>query len=147
MTIAAPGNTVLLHYTGTLDDGTIFDSSRERDPLRFTIGRGEVIPGFEEAVIGMAVGERKTFTIPSDAAYGPQRDDLVMVVGREQFPPEIEFAVGQQYPVEVAEGQVVMVTVTALTEEAVTLDANHPLAGRDLTFAIEVVAVEEGSGE
>ncbi|NVO67959.1 FKBP-type peptidyl-prolyl cis-trans isomerase [Methanofollis tationis] len=138
---AAQGSTVLLHYTGTLEDGTEFDSSRGGDPLQFTVGGGEVIPGFEEAVVGMAQGETKTFTIPADEAYGPRRDDLVMQVARDQFPPEIDFAVGQQYPVEVNEGQVVLVTVAALDDETVTLDANHPLAGKDLTFAVEVVTV------
>ncbi len=142
MTKAAQGSTVLLHYTGTLEDGTEFDSSRGGDPLQFTVGGGEVIPGFEEAVVGMAPGETKTFTIPADEAYGPRRDDLVMQVARDQFPPEIDFAVGQQYPVEVNEGQVVLVTVAALDSETVTLDANHPLAGKDLTFAVEVVTVE-----
>lgn len=141
MTKAAQGSTVLLHYTGTLEDGTEFDSSRGGDPLQFTVGGGEVIPGFEEAVVGMAPGETKTFTIPADEAYGPRRDDLVMQVARDQFPPEIDFAVGQQYPVEVNEGQVVLVTVAALDSETVTLDANHPLAGKDLTFAVEVVTV------
>lgn len=142
MTKAAQGSTVLLHYTGTLEDGTEFDSSRGGDPLRFTVGAGEVIPGFEEAVSGMAPGETRTFTIPADEAYGPRRDDLVMQVPLDQFPPEIDFAVGQQYPVEVNEGQVVLVTVAALDSETVTLDANHPLAGKALTFAVEVVAVE-----
>lgn len=142
MTKAAQDSTVLLHYTGTLEDGTEFDSSRGGDPLQFTVGGGEVIPGFEEAVVGMAPGETKTFTIPADEAYGPRRDDLVMQVARDQFPPEIDFAVGQQYPVEVNEGQVVLVTVAALDSETVTLDANHPLAGKDLTFAVEVVTVE-----
>lgn len=141
MTKAAQGSTVLLHYTGSLEDGTEFDSSRGGDPLQFTVGGGEVIPGFEEAVVGMAPGETKTFTIPADEAYGPRRDDLVMQVARDQFPPEIDFAVGQQYPVEVNEGQVVLVTVAALDNETVTLDANHPLAGKDLTFAVEVVTV------
>ena len=142
MTKASQGSTVLLHYTGTLEDGTEFDSSRGGDPLQFTVGGGEVIPGFEEAVVGMDPGETKTFTIPADEAYGPRRDDLVMQVARDQFPPEIDFAVGQQYPVEVNEGQVVLVTVAALDSETVTLDANHPLAGKDLTFAVEVVTVE-----
>ncbi|EJG06206.1 peptidylprolyl isomerase FKBP-type [Methanofollis liminatans DSM 4140] len=142
MTKATQDSTVLLHYTGTLEDGTEFDSSRGGDPLQFTVGGGEVIPGFEEAVVGMAPGETKTFTIPADEAYGPRRDDLVMQVARDQFPPEIDFAVGQQYPVEVNEGQVVLVTVAALDSETVTLDANHPLAGKDLTFAVEVVTVE-----
>jgi peptidylprolyl isomerase len=141
MTKAAQGSTVLLHYTGTLEDGTEFDSSRGGDPLRFTVGAGEVIPGFEEAVSGMAPGETRTFTIPANEAYGPRRDDLVMQVPLDQFPPEIDFAVGQQYPVEVNEGQVVLVTVAALDSETVTLDANHPLAGKDLTFAVEVVTV------
>lgn len=142
MSKAVEGSTVLIHYTGTLEDGTEFDSSRGGDPLRFTVGQGEVIPGFEDAVSGMDAGETKTFTIPADDAYGQRRDDLVMQVGLDQFPPEIDFAVGQQYPVEVAEGQVIMVRVIDLDAGTVTLDANHPLAGKDLTFSIEVVAVE-----
>ncbi|MDK2975007.1 MAG: hypothetical protein PWP08_1378 [Methanofollis sp.] len=142
MTQAVEGSTVLLHYTGTLEDGTEFDSSRGREPLKFTVGRGEVIPGFEEAVSGMTAGETKVFTIPADEAYGQRRDDLVMQVALDQFPPEIAFEIGQQYPVEVAEEQVILVTVTDLDDETVTLDANHPLAGSDLTFSVEMIAVE-----
>ncbi len=137
---AKPGNTVRVHYTGTLGDGTVFDSSRGRDPFEFVLGAGQVIPGFEQAVTGMEVGERKTVTIPAEAAYGPHRQDLTLTVGRDQFPAHITPAVGQQLQM-TRRGQVFTVTVQEVSDQAVVLDANHPLAGEDLTFALELVEI------
>ncbi len=141
MAKAKVGDTVRVHYIGTLDDGTVFDSSMGREPLEFTLGENEVIPGFEEAVIGMEPGERKSITIPSDEAYGPYYEDMVLTVDRSEFPPDLELEVGQRLQVRQADGYVFAVTVTEITDDEVTLDANHPLAGEDLTFAIELVEI------
>jgi len=135
------GDTVKVHYTGTLPDGTVFDSSRERDPLEFTLGQGQLIPGFEAAVEGMKVGEAKKETFAPDMAYGPRRDELAFEVPRAQLPAELKPEVGQQLAMQQPSGQAVPVVVASVAEETVTLDANHPLAGKDLTFEIEVVAV------
>jgi peptidylprolyl isomerase len=137
---AKNGDTVRIHYTGTLEDGTVFDSSEGQEPLEFTLGSGEVIPGFEQAIEGMHPGEKKEVTIPSDDAYGSHRSDWVLEVGREDFPPNIEPQVGQQLQLSQG-GQSFVVTVTAVTETSVTLDANHPLAGKDLTFELELVEI------
>ena len=141
MAQAKSGDTVHIHYTGRLEDGTVFDTSKERDPLAFTLGEGQVIPGFEAAVSGMDEGESKTTTIPSDDAYGPRRDELELSMPRSQFPDGMDPEVGQQLQMQTTEGQVFQVTVTGTSDEAVELDANHPLAGRDLTFDIELVKV------
>lgn len=141
MAQADSGDTVHIHYTGRLADGTVFDSSRERDPLEFTLGEGDVIPGFEEAVAGMEPGETKTATIPAADAYGDRRDDLVMQVGRDQLPDDLDPEVGQRLGMRTGDGKTVEVRVTAAGPDAVELDANHPLAGRDLTFDIELVRV------
>ncbi len=141
MAQAKSGDTVHIHYTGRLEDGTVFDTSRERDPLAFTLGEGQVIPGFEAAVSGMDEGDSKTTTIPSVEAYGPRRDELELTMPRSRFPDGLDPEVGQQLQMQTDEGQVFQVTVTGTTDEAVELDANHPLAGRDLTFDIELVKV------
>lgn len=141
MAEAKQGDTVKVHYTGKLDDGTVFDTSAEREPLQFTIGQGQIIPGFEEAVVGMSEGESKTTQIPSDAAYGPHRDEMIVEVERSQFPPNLDPEVGQQLQIRQPDGQAIVVTVTDLSDESATLDANHPLAGKDLTFDIELVQV------
>lgn len=142
MAQATEGDTVSIHYTGRLDDGTVFDTSEERDPLEFTLGDGRVIPGFEEAVSGMEPGETKTATIPADDAYGPRREDLVMKVDREQLPEDMDPDVGQRLGMRTSDGETVEVRVTATDDQAVELDANHPLAGQDLTFDIELVRVD-----
>jgi peptidylprolyl isomerase len=139
MSPAKKGDNVKVHYTGKLDDGTVFDSSEGKDPLEFQMGDSQVIPGFEDAVKGMNPGDKKTFKIPSDQAYGACREDLVAQITREQFPDHITLEVGQQLQIPQEEGQPLMVRITEVTEEAVTLDANHPLAGEDLTFEIELV--------
>lgn len=140
MTQAQIGNDVKVHYTGRLDDGTEFDSSREREPLGFTLGEGQLIPGFERAVIGMTVGDSKTVKVPAEQAYGPHHEEMVLEVPREQFPPNISPAVGQQLEMHQGE-RVIQVRVTEVSPKDVTLDANHPLAGQDLTFEIELVAL------
>ena len=135
--------TVKVHYTGKFDDGTVFDSSEQREPLEFTIGENQVIPGFEHAVIGMILGELKTVTIPADEAYGPYRPEMVISVHRDEFPDNLAPEIGQRLQVRQADGQVVIVTVTEIEDEQVKLDANHPLAGRDLIFDIELVDVDK----
>ena len=136
-------DTVQIHYTGTLDDGTVFDSSRESDPLQFTLGQQQVIPGFEDAVMGMEIGEAKTVRIPADQAYGEHRPDLVLTVRRDQLPPELEPELGQRLQVQDQRGQPFVVTVHEITEAEVKLDANHPLAGQALTFELELVAIND----
>ncbi|MGR3637617.1 MAG: FKBP-type peptidyl-prolyl cis-trans isomerase [Shimia sp.] len=141
MTAAKSGDTVRIHYTGTLSDGSVFDSSEGRDPLEFTLGSGQVIPGFDNAVDGMSVGDKKVAEIPADQAYGPRQDDAMQDVPREQIPAEIPLEVGLQLQMQAPTGQVVPVTVVEITDETVKLDANHMLAGKDLTFAIELVSI------
>jgi len=138
---AAEGDTVRVHYTGTLEDGTEFDSSRDRDPLEFVLGAGGMIPGFENAVYGMKVGETKTVTIAAAEAYGPHDEDLVMEINRDELPEEVNPTVGLQIGVTFEGGQQGLATVTEVTETTVTLDGNHRLAGKDLTFEIKLVEI------
>ena len=138
---AKSGDTVKIHYTGKLDDGTVFDSSVDREPLEFTLDSGQVIPGFDQAVLGMTPGETKTEKIPMDQAYGPHRPEMVLEVSRQQMPAELQPEVGQQLQVQQGNGQTIPVVVTEVTEATVTLDANHPLAGEDLTFEIQLVEI------
>ncbi|HMB67778.1 MAG TPA: peptidylprolyl isomerase [bacterium] len=141
MSQAQNGSTVKVHYTGTLKDGTQFDSSRGREPLELTLGEGAVIPGFESAIVGMAEGETKEITLEPGDAYGDRHEQLVQTIDREQIPPELELEPGQQLQVKSQEGNVVVVTVAEVAEDAVTLDGNHPLAGKTLNFEIEMVEV------
>lgn len=141
MTQAKDGNTVKIHYTGRLQDGSVFDSSSGRDPLQFRVGSGQVIPGFEEAVIGMSVGEKKTVEIPCSKAYGERNPSMVMVVDRKHVPADLNPEVGQRLQMGSPSGELINVTVVETDEENVTLDANPPLAGEDLTFDIELVEV------
>ena len=138
---AKRGDRVRVHYSGTLQVGTQFDSSRGRAPLEFTLGEGRVIAGFDAAVTGMEVGETRTVTIPAAEAYGDRNDHMLLRVPRAQVPPTVEPRVGQQ--LQVGRGdEAVNVVVREVTPEHVVLDANHPLAGEDLTFALELVSCE-----
>ena len=141
MTQAKAGDTVRIHYTGTLDNGTRFDSSEGREPLEFNLGGGQVIPGFDAAVDGMAVGESKTVTIPATEAYGERHEQLVQQVPREMLPDTIDPAVGMQLQSQSPEGQVMNLVVTEVNDASITVDANHPLAGQALTFSIELVEI------
>ena len=141
MAPAKSGDTVSVHYTGTLADGTMFDSSLQRDPLVFTLGTGQVIAGFDEAVAGMEPGDVKTTTIPANEAYGDRDADLIFAVDRDQLPAELNPSVGEQYQMRQGDGQVQVVTVMDVTPQQVVFDANHPLAGQDLTFELQLVSV------
>lgn len=138
---AKKGDTVHVHYKGTLDDGTEFDSSEGSDPISFKLGEGEVIPGFEEAIEGMAAGEKKTQRIEAENAYGERRDELVFSVGRDQMPEGTEIEVGDMLRVGFPDGSSADVQVAELGQDSVTLDANHPLAGKALTFELELVSI------
>jgi FKBP-type peptidyl-prolyl cis-trans isomerase 2 len=135
------GDKVRIHYKGTLADGTVFDSSEGRDPLEFTVGSGQVIVGMDKEMLGMTVGEKKTITAVAEEAYGPRQDDAQQDVPREMIPADIPLEVGMQLQMQSPEGQVIPVSVVAIGEEKVTLDANHMLAGKDLTFDIELVEI------
>jgi len=141
MTQAKSGDTVRIHYTGTLQDGSVFDSSEGRDALEFQLGSGQVIPGFDDGVTGMTVGEKKTIEIPCDQAYGAINPQAMQNVPRAEIPDHIPLDLGTQLQVQAGNGQTMMVVVANVTEDTVTLDANHPLAGKDLTFALELVEI------
>ena len=141
MSEAKTGDKVKVHYSGKLADGTQFNTSANQEPLEFTVGAGEVIAGFEEAVVGMNPGDTKTATINADEAYGDYDDELILEVERDQFPPEITPEVGQRLQLHQPDGEVFGAVVTAVDDQTVTLDANHPLAGQDLTFEIELVEI------
>ena len=141
MTAAKAGDTVRIHYTGTLSDGTTFDSSEGRDPIEFTVGSGDIIPGLDKAMPGMEVGESKTVTVPCDEAYGPVNPEAMQTVERAQIPDHIPLDLGTALQVQDQTGRAMAVTVAEVTEDKVALDANHPLAGKDLTFAVELVEI------
>ncbi|MEI7825006.1 MAG: peptidylprolyl isomerase [Chlorobiaceae bacterium] len=141
MAQAKQGDTVRVHYTGTLDDGTMFDTSADREPLEFTIGGGQVIVGFDIAVLDMAPGEKRVSVIPALEAYGEHSPELVTDVDRERFPADMELEIGQQLQVGLPDNQQAIVMIVDLSDTAVTLDANHPLAGQQLTFEIELVEI------
>jgi FKBP-type peptidyl-prolyl cis-trans isomerase 2 len=143
MAQAQVGDMVKVHYTGRLADGTTFDTSMEREPLEFTLGEGELIPGFEQAVLGMVVGESKTTSIPTDQAYGPHHAERVIDIERHHLPPDLQPELGQRRQMTRPDGTQITVVVTTITETQVTLDANHPLAGRDLIFDIMLVEIVE----
>ncbi len=138
---AKNGDTVKVHYTGKLEDGTVFDTSTEREPLQFVIGGKQIIPGFEQAVVGMNTGETKTVNVSSDEAYGPHLEERVLVINQDQIPEHLELEVGQHVQIPQKDGSKVLFIVTAISETSVTLDANHPLAGKDLTFEIQLVEI------
>jgi FKBP-type peptidyl-prolyl cis-trans isomerase 2 len=141
MSIAKANDTVKVHYTGKLTSGQVFDSSLERDPLQFTVGGGQMIKGFDEAVNGMAISEKKTVTIPSAEAYGDRNDELIQTVPRTELPADMKPEAGQTLVATNDNGQQTHVIVQEVTEEAITIDANHPLAGQDLIFEIELVEI------
>ena len=141
MSQAKSGDTVRIHYTGTLDDGTEFDSSAGREPLEFSLGGGQVIPGFDSAVTGMSVGDSKTVTIAPDDGYGPRHEQLVQQVPKSTLPEDIEPAVGMHLQSQTPDGQIMNLVVVEVAEESIILDANHPLSGQALTFAIELVEI------
>ncbi|THD73001.1 peptidylprolyl isomerase [Thalassobius vesicularis] len=141
MTQVKPGDKVRLHYTGTLEDGSQFDSSAGRDPLEFTVGSGQIIPGLDREIPGMVVGDKKTVVIAPADAYGESHPDAIQAIPRSNVPAEIPLELGLQLQMQSPSGQIVPVTVVGITEEEVTLDANHPLAGKALTFAIELVSI------
>ncbi len=139
---AQSGDTVRVHYTGTLDDGTVFDSSRDGDPIEFQLGSGEVIDGFDRAVSGLEVGESREVELEPDDAYGERSDDLVIDVERGDLPEDLDPEVGQTLAVEGADGEEMAAWVAEVGEEAITVDLNHPLAGRTLVFEVELVGIE-----
>lgn len=141
MSQAKSGDTVKIHYTGTLDDGTPFDSSEGRDPLEFEVGSGQVIPGFDQAVEGMAVGEQKQVAIPPAQAYGEHQAQMVQDVPRSALPPDLEPEVGMGLAARNPDGSEMRLTVTEVKDDAITVDANHPLAGKELNFKIELVNI------
>mgnify|MGYP001441123570 FL=1 len=142
MAPAANGDTVKIHYTGTLDDGYKFDSSYDHlEPLEFTIGRGEMIRGFEQAVVGMEPGETKIVRIASNQAYGRHNPEKVIQVSRSKMPEGLEQEIGMRVQGSMPDGQTVEFTIVSLTESEVTLDGNHSLAGKDLTFDIELLEI------
>ena len=143
MAQAETGDTVKIHFTGKLEDGTVFGSTANREPLEFKLGEGGIIPGVESAVEGMNVGESKTVKVPPEQAYGPHQAELVAEVSRDRFPEGVEPKIGQKFeiPRPDEQGQVTVVRVVKVSESTVTLDANHPLAGRDLTFELELLEI------
>jgi peptidylprolyl isomerase len=141
MSEAKQGDTVKVHYTGTLGDGTIFDSSIEREPLQFTLGKRQLIKGFEDAVIGMSVGEKKSVSIPSEEAYGSRREELFLKYTRADFPPNVEPKEGLVINLVNQDGRSILATITEISGDAISVDANHPLAGKDLTFTIDLVEI------
>ena len=134
------GSTVEVHYTGKFVDGEVFDSSVGKDPLQFEVGSGQIIPGFENAIMGKQIGEKVTVQVPADQAYGQIREDLYVEVPMDKMPGEVE--VGQLLQADSGDGQVVQVIVKEVKEDTIVIDGNHPLAGQDLVFEIEVVSIQ-----
>ena len=136
------GDTIKVHYHGKLVDGTTFDSSEGREPLEFEVGSGMVIPGFDDGVTGMAVGDKKTVSIPAEEAYGPKQEDMIMEFPKERFPAEMVPEVGMQLNMNNGQGQSFPVVIVEVQETVVILDANHPLAGQELIFDLELVEIK-----
>lgn len=139
---AQDGDKVLIHYTGQLKDGSVFDTSDDQDPFEFTIGSGTVIPGFEQMIVGMEVGETKTETIPCQEAYGFRRDELIGEIERSQIPSDIHPEVGMNLEAVAQDGSRTRFKIIEMNNETVTLDANHPLAGEDLIFEIRLLDIK-----
>lgn len=142
MSQAKSGDTVRIHYTGKLDDGTQFDTSKGRDPLEFSLGSGQVIPGFDKAVEGMTVGDSKEVAIPPDEAYGQKHDQLVQDVPKTALPDDLTPEVGMRLQSQTPDGQTMQLTVTAVGDDKITVDGNHPLAGETLNFEIDLVEIK-----
>ena len=142
MSTAGEGDTVTVDYTGKLEDGTVFDTSEERGPISFTIGEDEVIPGFQDAVVGMEAGETSTATLPPEEAYGPRSDEMVFSVERSELPDDLDPEVGDRLEVQSREGQTFPAVIADVEGQSVTIDANHPLAGEELTFEIELKSID-----
>ena len=141
MAEAKSGDTVRIHYTGTLNDGSMFDSSQGREPLEFTVGAGQIIPGLDREIAGMNVGDSRDVRVPAQEAYGAHDPQKVQVVPRSAMPKEVEVAPGMQLQARTPSGETVPLIVTKVETEEVTVDANHPLAGQDLNFAVELVEI------
>ncbi|MDR0981467.1 MAG: peptidylprolyl isomerase [Methanocalculaceae archaeon] len=135
------GNTIRVHYIGTLTDGTQFDSSEGRDPLEFVVGSGMVIPGFDNGVVGMEVGETRTIEIPAKDAYGKKSEDMIVAIPRGEFGEGFTAEIGEQLLIQLGDGNQIPVTITQIDEETVTLDANHKLAGKDLVFTVTLIEI------
>jgi FKBP-type peptidyl-prolyl cis-trans isomerase 2 len=142
MSTAKSGDTVLVHYTGKLQDGSVFDTSEEREPLEFRLGDGDIIPGFQDAILGMLLGETKTTAIPPEAAYGPHRAEMVLEFGMDQVPDDMEPQVGHRLELQTMTGEAVPARVVEVSENSIKVDANHPLAGEKLTFEIRLVEIK-----
>jgi FKBP-type peptidyl-prolyl cis-trans isomerase 2 len=137
------GDTVQLDYVGKLEDGSVFDSSAAGEPIEFTVGSAMIIPGLEKGIMGMTIGETKTITIPADEAYGPPHPELVMTVPKDKLPQDMELEVGGQLESHQPDGRVIYATITEIKDDSVTLDANHPLAGKTLIFDVKVVGISK----
>lgn len=146
MAQANSGDTVRITYTGKLTDGTVFDSSEERDPLEFKIGENTIIPTLEASVIGMAVGDKATVDVTAENAYGPHQPEAIQTVERSMIPTEVDLTIGAQLQATAPDGQVLVLTVAAIEDTTVTLDGNHPLAGQDLSFDIELLEIVAAAG-
>jgi len=140
---AEPGHTVKVHYDGYLEDGTFFGSSRADNPVEFTIGESTLIPAFERAVVGMSEGEKKTVSVPPQEAFGEHREELVRTVEKTELPSNIEPEVGKVLVIRADQGEDVRAVITNVAEESLTIDANHPLAGKEVTFEIELLEIEK----
>jgi len=141
MAQAKSGDTVRVHYTGKLDDGTVFDTSLSREPLELTIGNHDLIPAFEQAIVGMEPGESKSINVSPDEAFGPYREDMVVDLDRTRFPEDMDLQVGRRLEMTENGSRTITVTITDVSETTVTVDANHPLAGEELTFDIQLVEI------
>lgn len=141
MSQAKKNDKVKVHYIGTLTDGTMFDSSREAEPIEFTIGEGQLIKGFDDAIPGMTIGEIKSITIPAEDAYGALNEEMVFQIERSQFADDVTPEIGQRFQIDAPDGQEMVVEIKVIDGDLITLDANHPLAGRDLTFELELMEI------
>jgi len=141
MSTAKNGDKVKVHFTGKLENGEIFDRSKDGKPLEFTIGVGEMMPGFEKAIIGMTHGDTKTFTVLPEEAYGSRREELVAIVEKSHFPPDITPTIGQPLQITMPDGEVLDLVITSIDGDMVTIDANHPLAGEILAFEVELLGI------